>query len=172
MDTFDSLAWYIVKSKPREEAKARLGLLEQRYEVFMPMCCVEKKRNGKVESVYEPLYPCYMFVGLNERQPFRPILNTRGVAYVLRSVSGDATRVRPEVLRALASRMGDAGFIDMRSPAVKWAPGQHLRITEGPMAGFIGKFLSECSKERVRVLLGFLGAERPLEFEAKALEAA
>jgi len=172
MDTAACLSWYVAVSKPRREDDARRGLEEQDYMVFLPLCKVERRHAGKVDDVVVPLYPRYMFVGLNDRQSIRPIENTRGVAFVMRSASGNAIRVPEMVVRKIHDRMGEAGYIDMRSPAMKWLPGQHLRITDGPMAGHIGKFLAECSKERVKVLLSFLGAPLAAEVQAKALEAA
>ena len=57
--------WYVMYTKPRQEAVALANLLRQNYTVFYPQARVLKRRAGKSSNtVVESLFPRYMFVNL------------------------------------------------------------------------------------------------------------
>ena len=54
--------WYVVYTKPREEARARENLERQGHQCYLPELSLEKRRRGKVVPVTEPLFPRYLFI--------------------------------------------------------------------------------------------------------------
>ena len=56
--------WYLVQSKPRNEARALENLLRQGYETYLPLIEVERLQRGKLLKRLEPLFPRYLFLHL------------------------------------------------------------------------------------------------------------
>ena len=170
---FTDQTWYAVVSKPNSEKGALEQLRKQGYGTFLPMCLVRKSHAGKADLVQRPLFPRYLFVGLDSGQPFRPILNTPGVAHVLRDACGNATRIPAGVLQRIWDRCDRDGGVVNLVPEVRtmrWASGQRLKIVEGPLSGLEGLFVAS-SKERVRVLIELFGRSSEAELPIDAIEA-
>ena len=69
--------WYLIKTKPRQEKKAKQNLANQGYEVFCPIA----KLNNKLVV----LFPGYLFIQLNDKtQNWSPINSTKGVSYFVK----------------------------------------------------------------------------------------
>ena len=58
--------WYLVQSKPRNEARALENLLRQGYETYLPLIEVERLQRGKLLKKQEPLFSRYLFLHLEE----------------------------------------------------------------------------------------------------------
>ena len=67
--------WYLIATKPRQEAVALLNLERQGYRVQLPKVELRKRRRGKWQEVIEPLFPGYLFValatGVDDTAPIR-----------------------------------------------------------------------------------------------------
>ena len=167
-DLFSDRTWFAVVSKPRmwEEAEANLTL--RGYATFLPKCLVQRRHGRKVDTVRRPLFGRYLFAGLTTEQPFRPILNTPGVAFVLRDASGIALPVSPIVLRDIKARMdADGGAVDLlpKPTEKRYRPSQRVRVTEGPFAGFEGLYVGS-QGERITLLLDIL--KRSVRYQVDA----
>ena len=46
-----SLAWYVIHTKPRQEARALTNLMQQGYQCFLPMITLEKLSRGRLNLV-------------------------------------------------------------------------------------------------------------------------
>ena len=69
--------WYLIKTKPRQEKKAKQNLENQGYEVF----CSLAKLNNKLVV----LFPGYLFIQLNNKtQNWSPINSTKGVSHFVK----------------------------------------------------------------------------------------
>ena len=51
--------WYLVKTKPRQEKRAKQNLANQGYVPFLPM--------AKIKNRVVVLFPDYLFIQLNEK---------------------------------------------------------------------------------------------------------
>ena len=77
--------WYLVQSKPRNEARALENLLRQGYETYLPLMEVERLQRGKLLRKMEPLFPRYLFLHLEEgNDNWGPIRSTLGIAGMVR----------------------------------------------------------------------------------------
>ncbi|BBI60777.1 hypothetical protein HSBAA_20830 [Vreelandella sulfidaeris] len=94
MDSFSDLegaipSWYVIQCKGGESFRAAEHLTNQGYEVFHPVLNVKRKRQGKLVTVNEPLFPYYLFIRLDQVvSNWRPIRSTRVYFGYLRSVIG------------------------------------------------------------------------------------
>ena len=178
MDLFSDAEWFAVVSHvgtPAYELAAK-ELGRQGYRVFAPMCRRERRHAGKVEAVTRPLFDRYLFVGVGMEQPFHPITNTRGVAFVVRGLGGVPCRVSPLPLRRIKGRCDafEDGVIDYtpgkrKELAAALKQGQPVRISSGPFADFIGLF-SGASGGVVQVVIEIFGRETPVKVEPQHVE--
>lgn len=59
-----TLSWYLIHTKPRQEALALTNLSRQGFECYMPMLRLQKIRQRKTALVAEPMFPRYLFIRL------------------------------------------------------------------------------------------------------------
>ena len=79
-----TLSWYVIQCKGGESFRAAEHLTNQGYDVFHPVLTLKRKRQGKLVSVTEPLFPYYLFIRLDQVvSNWRPIRSTRGVLRLL-----------------------------------------------------------------------------------------
>lgn len=171
-DLFSDRTWFAVVSRPGKQELVRDELERQRYRAFLPMCRRERRNGGRKEVVIRPLFDRYMFVGCHAEQPFGPIGNTRGVAFIVRGAGSIPCRVPPIALRAVKSRCDkDGGAVDLarRPPKERWAPEQPLRVVDGPFKDFVGLFAG-ASGETAKILLDLFGNLRVMSISLQCLE--
>jgi len=73
-----TLAWYLIHTKPRQEALALTNLSRQGFECYIPMLRRQKIQQRKTALVSEPMFPRYLFIRLGH-QWLRPKLVTDSV---------------------------------------------------------------------------------------------
>lgn len=161
---FSDREWFAVVVKPGKNQEVHKRFEEQGYRSFLPMCLRERKHGpGRIETVARPLFDRYQFVGCHTEQPFRPILNTIGVSFIVRGVGDIPLRVSPLVLRRVLARcIADGGSVDLRPrqperpaprPAVTWEPEQALRVIDGPFRDFAAVFLEADKRGEMALVL-------------------
>ena len=153
--------WYAIHTKARQEYVAMENLVRQSYEVFLPLIRQSRRRRGRWQAVTEPLFPGYLFSRLDlEADNIAPIRSTRGVAGLVR-FGGLPCPVPADVVENLQSlQESEEGVI---CTATLFQPGDRVSISEGPLAGLEGIFLAASGKERVSLLLDFLGKQQRID---------
>jgi len=69
--------WYLIKTKPQQEAIATQNLTNQDFDVFFPKAVINNKTT--------PLFPSYLFIELDDKiQNWTPIRSTKGVSNFVR----------------------------------------------------------------------------------------
>ena len=148
--------WYLVHSRPRQESVAAEHLQRQGYEVYLPRVKLPRHRRARWQEQVEPLFPRYLFAGLQVgQQSLHPVRSTRGVAALVRSGEHYAP-VPPALLAALRAGADGEGLHQLRAEGL--LPGDRVRIVAGPFAGLEAVFHSRQGADRVRVLLEIIGA--------------
>jgi len=151
------LRWYLIHTKASAEEVARLNLLRQGYEVYLPRVSQPVRRRGSWTERVAPLFPRYLFARVCEGlQSLSPVRSSVGVTGIVRfgsqySVVPDAV---VEDLRARADPVSGLLRLMLRTPLVRGVP---VRITRGAFEGLEGVFEREDGAERVIVLLSLLG---------------
>jgi transcription elongation factor/antiterminator RfaH len=161
--------WYVVRSLPRQEAKARFHLLEQGFSAFLPMMTKTVRHARQSRTVRSAVFPSYMFVALDlGRDRWRSVNGTYGVASLIMT-HGAPEAVPVGVVEQLIGYLDDDGVVrfdrDLRE-------GQSVRVASGPFANAIGRLERLDANGRVRVLLDLMGGKVPALLERSALEAA
>lgn len=157
--------WYLLRTKPREEARALENLARQGFEAFVPHCSAERLVRGRPVRRREPLFPGYAFVSLNETGHNWSVLrSTRGVAHLVRF--GTHT---PTVDDAVITRLRELDGATLPGPADALAPGDRVRIVAGPLAGLEGVFEQRDGQARVMLLLDWMQRQVRVAVDARTV---
>ncbi len=151
-----SASWYVVHTKPRQEARALENLQNQGFECFLPVVKVEKRRLQKVRVVQEPLFSRYLFIQLDEcTQNWSPIRSTLGVSKLV-SFGPKPAKVPAEFVQFLR-QAPEQQVVRM------FSKGDSIKITQGPLAGLEGVFQALDGEQRAFVLVELLGKPHALK---------
>ncbi len=164
-----SLRWYVVLSKPRQEAQALKHLSYQEYEAWYPLYTQWKRLARKGWHIaHAPLFPRYLFVRTTRpEQGIGPLRSTLGVSGLVRfggvpccvgqALIDDLHRLQQDIAQAV------------EQSSTPFIPGQQVLIAQGPFAGQVG-IVSAQAKDRVAVLLNLLGREKAVQFQVDTLK--
>ncbi len=173
-------AWYCLRAQPKHEAIAAAHLRRlAEVEVFCPRIRFERPRRARVGYadsgrawVTEALFPSYLFARFEALSRHREIQSVRGVRGIVRF--GEKFQPVPgaliEQLRATV-RAEDSDDVERETTitvAPEPQPGQEIVVAAGPFAGLhalVTRYLP--AKQRVLVLLEFLGREMEAEVPAE-----
>ena len=161
-------AWYLVYTKPAREDLAVLHLKRQDYEVYLPKLKVYRRRAGRRRQVIEPLFPRYLFIRLSDQTDnWGPIRSTIGVSGLVR-FGMRAARIPGDLVRALRQRESGEGLHELTPKPL--APGQKVRIADGPFTGYEAVFCRPAARDRVALLLRIAEKSLKIELERKYVE--
>ena len=142
--------WYLIKTKPRQEKKAKQNLENQGYVVFCPIT--------KINNKLVILFPSYLFVQLNEKtQNFSPIYSTKGVSYFVKFGLNFA-KVPTSVIKFIKTNqhITTEKLINLN----KFKPGDKVQISDGAFKNWVAIFKCYKPDERVILLMNLLGHEQ------------
>jgi transcriptional antiterminator RfaH len=166
-----NLGWFVVHTQPLKELTARDNLSSQGYSVFLPMMQKTIKHARKVETVLRPLFPRYIFVSLDlNRDQWRSINGTAGVVYLMTN-NNKPCRIRDNIIDLLKSDLTDDGYLPSSS-LCHFVKGDKVDIKDGVFKGYDAIFSGMSDRERVDVLLTFMGREMKMTLPIYAVEAA
>ena len=166
--------WYVVQTMSGYENKVATNLatiVENRrlqdwiHEVRVPTeTVVETKENGDRKETEHKLFPGYVLVKMvMNDETWHIIRNTTGVTGFVGPGSRPVPLTDEEV-----ERMG----VEVRTIEIKFAVGDSVRITDGPLAGFIG-VVEEISPDltAVKVTASLFGRETKVELSTSQVSA-
>jgi transcriptional antiterminator RfaH len=160
-------AWFLVRSKPRQEAVALTHLARQGYESYLPLFATEKLVRRKSTIVQEPMFARYLFVRLDTSgngQSWSPIRSTVGVSELVCFGSRPA-----RVDDALISTLRERETAQQASPTTLFATGDNVRITEGTFVGLEAIYQMNDAEGRAMVLLDLLSKPVAMTIDAASL---
>ena len=153
--------WYLIKTKPRQEKKAKQNLENQGYVAFYPI--------AKINDRLVVLFPGYLFVQLNEKtQKFSPINSTKGVLYFVKFGLNFA-KVPTSVIEFIKTNqhITTEKLINLN----KFKPGDKVQISDGAFKNWMAIFKCYKSDERVILLMNLLGCEQSLNIKEESVTA-
>lgn len=152
------MRWYVVHTQPQNETRAEINLRRQGFATYLPLYQRTRRHARKTETVARPLFPRYLFVGLDlARDRWRAIQSTFGVSNLV--ISGDTPLAMPDgVVEQIRARESGEGFVTLGLPA-GIGPGSRVRLIEGIFADSKGILERIADDRRVAILLELLGRE-------------
>lgn len=152
------MAWYVIKTKSRQESRALTHLENQGLEAYCPWLV---RKNGRREA----LFTGYLFIHLEcLATHFAAIRSTRGVSKILKF--GDWwARVDQPFIDYLKYK--ENGYRDV--PVFE--QNQEVVFKDGPFKGVEAVYLCANGEERAMVLLTVLGRKQSVVVEERLLKA-
>ncbi len=163
----NTTAWFLIRSKPRQEAVALTNLARQGFESYLPLFATEKLVRRKSTVVQEPMFARYLFVRLDTSsngQSWSPIRSTVGVSELV-CFGNRPARVDDALIATLRERE----IAQQASPATLFAIGDSVRITEGAFAGLEAIYQMNDAEGRAMVLLDLLSKPVAMTIDAASL---
>jgi transcriptional antiterminator RfaH len=153
--------WYVVHTKPRQEAVAEDNLLRQGFEPYLPRCRLKRRRRGQWTTAVEALFPRYLFLHVDlERTNTASVRSTRGAVGFVR-FGGQPSTVPEQLIDVLVRRADmESGLHDVGQH--RFCRGQKVEIIEGPLAGLEAVFVADRGEDRVVLLFNLLGRQNTL----------
>ena len=151
--------WYLIKTKPRQEIKAKQNLENQDYSTFCPMV--------KINDRLVVLFPGYLFIQLNDKtQNWSPINSTKGVSHFVKFGLNFA-KVPDSVVEFIKSNqhITTEKLINLK----KFKSGDMVQISDGALENYIAIFKCYKSNERVILLMNLLGHEQSLSIKKESV---
>ena len=150
--------WFVAKTRPNGEQKARFHLQRQGFEVYLPQFLRRISHARRTSWQPRPLFPSYLFVAMSEtQQRWRAINSTIGISHLICDDRGPVP-----VLRGVVDDLRDAedehGLV-LTGRKLPFEKGAAVQIMSGAFADHIGRFEDTADDERVVILLDLLGRE-------------
>lgn len=160
-------AWYCARTQPKHEHIAARSLTKKLgLEVFHPRLRMERATRRGVVRVVEPLFPCYIFVRcvLDERlDEIRYLTGISSLVHFGHRVPAVPDPVIDELKQCFESE--EPMFVEDRLYA-----GAEVTVADGPFLGSRGIVVRVLpAKQRVQILLDFLGRTTVAEMNRKSL---
>ncbi len=152
------MRWYVVHTQPQNETRADINLRRQGFSTYLPLYQRTRRHARKTETVARPLFPRYLFVGLDlARDRWRAIQSTFGVSNLV--FAGDTPLAMPQgIVEEIRARESGDGFVTLGLPA-GIGPGSRVRLIDGIFADSKGVLERIADDHRVAILLELLGRE-------------
>ncbi|MCW1912654.1 hypothetical protein OJ996_03650 [Luteolibacter sp. GHJ8] len=162
--------WFCLKTQTKREAIAAAHLRElEGVEVFCPMLRYRKAtRRGKVWWV-EALFPGYVLARFRLESEERAVMYSQGVRGLVRF--GDKVPSVPDdFVDALRLEVARQGAKEVLTVGPRITEGEEVELAHGPLGGVRATVVEVLpARERVKVLLEFLGREQVIEVDLFSL---
>jgi transcriptional antiterminator RfaH len=163
-----TLAWYLIHTKPRQEALALTNLSRQGFECYMPMLRLQKIRQRKTALVAEPMFPRYLFIRLDTSgsgQSWSPIRSTLGVNQLVR-FGGQPAKVDGQLIDLIRSREQGTHAQPL------FSAGDNVTVADGPFAGLEAIYQNSDAESRSMILLNILSKPVAMRVDSASLRRA
>jgi len=153
-----ALPWYAAYTSPRHEKYVAHQLSERHIGSFLPLYSSVRRWKDRRKRLDLPLFPCYVFVQVTERNRL-DVLRLPGVVQLV-CFQGKPAPIAASEIDAL--RRGTSGSIVVQ-PHPYLKEGRRVRITNGPMAGAEGIFVRR--KQQTRLVISISAIQRSVAVE-------
>ena len=154
-------SWLVASYKMNEIKRLRSNLLNQEFEFYLPKIIVKNINSAPKEQL---LFPGYIFVNTNIEN-YSALKYTMGIKNIIK-FGNNIPCISDEEIK-LIQKLEKKSKIHPVASQMKI--GQDVRVSKGFLKGNIVKICSIPSKERVDVLLTFLGSIRRVTMSEKNL---
>ena len=149
--------WYLIKTKPQQEAIATQNLTNQDFNVFFPKAVINNKTT--------PLFPSYLFIELDDKiQNWTPIRSTKGVSNFVRFGLSFA-KVPNQIINLIKTQQQQT--IEKMINICSHHKGDYLEIQTGAFKGQQAIFQNYNSSDRVTVLLKLIGQQQAITLDQR-----
>ncbi len=163
----NKIIWVLIYTKANQEIKASENLQKQGFKTFLPLIAASNKNSGSKSLV--PVFPRYFFAQIDfELENWTSINSSFGVSNIV--MFGEKfTSIPSNIIKLIQDRLDESGIYQKDVSLVDYQEGDSVTIKEGSFAGIDAIFLSNKSKDRVRLLLKLLNTTIISELDKSAI---
>lgn len=152
--------WYTLYTRSRYEKKVDILLKQKGIETYLPLRKVLRQWSDRRKWVEEPLFRCYVFVHVNEKDRIRA-LETPGVVRTV-SFQGKPAIVRDEEIENIRRILKEIPDVESCSPL---SIGQWVKVIRGPLFGLVGRVEEIRGSYRLVIAIDSIGQALRLNIE-------
>ena len=146
--------WHLVQFKPNSHRLALANLQRQGFETFLPLQEITRRKASCFTVDLRPLFPGYMFVGVElNATPWLTINSTIGISRLV----SFANNYKPLPLNLISSLMFRCDEGGKLLPSKTLNAGDSVEVLTGPFANFVATVEKIDTQQRVLVLMEFMG---------------
>ncbi|MGB8170939.1 MAG: transcription termination/antitermination NusG family protein [Chthoniobacteraceae bacterium] len=163
----DEISWFCLQSQPKREhiAAAHLRQFPQ-IEVFSPRLRFKRPTTRGVRWFEESMFPGYLFARFQFETRYKEIRSAMGISRILQ-FGGSFAKIDDAVIESLRLQAGNDEVAVIHTGVKE---GDTVKIVSGSLGGLEAVVTQVLSgKERVRLLLTFLGREVRAEVSTSAI---
>jgi|WetSurMetagenome_2_1015567.scaffolds.fasta_scaffold324697_2 transcriptional antiterminator RfaH len=137
--------WYAVYTRPHHEQKIFARLKMENIEAYMPLQTTIRQWSDRKKKIVEPLFSCYVFVFISNKDYYR-VLNLKGVVRYV-TFEGKAVAIPEKQISMIRILLEQD--IDLEEAYEPLPKGAKVEIKIGSLSGVIGELLENAGKKRV-----------------------
>ena len=156
-DGLEEPHWFCLRTEPKHEHIAARHLRQvSKLEAYCPRLRIRKATTRGAKWFVEAMFPGYIFARFPFADRHREVQYSPGVTSIL-AFGGRYARLPEEIIEGLRQHTNDEEVIELRS---EFEPGETVKIICGALSGLEAVITQVLpAKERIRILLNFLGQE-------------
>ena len=146
--------WHLVQFKPNSHRLAVRNLQRQGFETFLPLQEITCRKTSRFTVDSRPLFPGYMFVGVElDTAPWRAVNGTIGVSRLV-SFTNNYKPLPLKFISSLMLRCDEEGKLLLLKTL---NTGDSVEVLAGPFANFVATVEKIDAEQRVWILMDFMG---------------
>jgi len=157
--------WFGLQTKPRSEKAAAMQLEIRGYRVFLPVYRKATKWSDRVMQLDYPLFPGYLFCGVDFTCPSR-VVATPGIVHIV-GCGGHPEPIPEHEIEAIRIML-QSGLLIEPHPYLR--EGERIVITKGPLKGIDGVVIRRKSTLTVVASVELLQRSLSIEFASDTVE--
>ena len=164
----DAPSWYVIQTKPKQEARADSNLTAWDVETFNPKIKEWRcnRLTGKSTLMVVSMFTNYIFARFQADTLLHKVCFTRGVHRVV-SFGNAPKAIDDEIIALIHSRQDAEGFIRTQD---RFEEGDRVIVKDGSLKDFVGVFQKEMkATDRVLVLLTMVSYQAQLQIEKERI---
>ena len=166
-------AWYVIRTKPRQEDVARLNYEQQGFETYLPKILTTTRHARKIRQLARPLFPGYIFLHLSsDEMRWTTISSTYGALGPVRF--GNYYPSVPDwMIEEIKKRENEQGLVTLyHIRNVNFKKGDRVKVKLNHYEELEAIFFAKRGEDRAIILLEILKRQVKAEVPLSNIRAA
>jgi transcriptional antiterminator RfaH len=138
--------WYAVYTRSRAEKKVAVQLEKNGIEMYLPLQKTLRQWSDRKKMIYEPLFRCYVFVKVNNKDFFDVLSVSGAVCFV--SIANKKIPIPECQIDAIKTYLGE---LIINDPLSYFKTGSEVEVAYGALKGLRGILISTRNQRKLIV---------------------
>ena len=150
----NSIKWYALYTKPKSEKKVKERLIENSYEVYLPLKKTLKTWSDRKKWIEEPIFRSYIFIKIDYNKNYIKTLQTDGVVTFIKS-AGKAISIKDKEIENVKKWLDSKEKYEITNTI--YNKGENVIIKEGHLKGPEGKIIEIRGSKKLQLSINAIG---------------